>query len=573
MQQQADILLVDDKAERLLSYEAVLERLEQNLVRANSGEEALAKLDETDFAAILLDVNMPGMDGFETAARIRAHPRGRRTPIIFVTGFHVTDLDILKGYEMGAADYIYVPVVPEILRGKVQVLVELYLQRQELSRLNERLVTANAELADAHEKLKAENTRELQRLNQSLKETNVQLESEVQERRRAEQLLREAAQRKDEFISILGHELRNPIAVIQTGIELMRQPSLPASKLSWCRDTLERQVRHLVRLIDDLLDVSRLTTGRVQLRREHIDLREIVRQSIETLRPAVDKRGHRLEVEIPDEPLPVNADPVRVTQICVNLLENAVKYMDEGGEIVVRVAPAAEEPGRAVLRVTDKGVGLPADMLDRIFELFTQSESSQGRGQGGLGIGLALVRRLVELHGGSVRAFSEGPGRGAEFVVELPLLESVPRTVDHESDVSHGIGSPLRLLIIDDNIDAAAGLALQFEINSRHELRVAHSGSSGVAMAMEFEPDVVLLDIGLPDIDGYEVARQLRKHPDLGSVPLIAMTGFGDQPHLRRAREAGFDHFLVKPVAYQDLEKVLAGCSGRHTLTPATRTR
>jgi signal transduction histidine kinase len=567
MQKQADILLVDDKAERLLSYEAVLERLEQNLVRANSGEEALAKLDETDFAAVLLDVNMPGMDGFETAARIRAHPRGRRTPIIFVTGLHVTDLDRLKGYEMGAADYIYVPVVPEILRGKVQVLVELYLQRQELSRLNERLVTANAELADAHEKLKAENTRELQRLNQSLKEANVRLESEVLERRRAEQLLREAAQRKDEFISILGHELRNPIAVIQTGIELMRQPSLPASKLSWCRDTLERQVRHLVRLIDDLLDVSRLTTGRVQLRRERIDLREIVQQSIETLRPAVDKRGHRLQVEVPNEPLPVNADPVRVTQICVNLLENAVKYMDEGGEIVVRVAPAAEDPGRAVLRITDKGVGLPADMLDRIFELFTQFESSQGHGRGGLGIGLALVRRLVELHGGSVRAFSEGPGRGAEFVVELPLLESVPRPANHEPDVSPGIGPALRLLIIDDNIDAAVGLALQFEINSRHELRVAHSGSSGVAMAMEFEPDVVLLDIGLPDIDGYEVARQLRKHPDLGSVPLIAMTGFGDQPHLRRAREAGFDHFLVKPVAYPDLEKVLAGCSARHTLT------
>src|SRR5690606_1747588 len=263
----ANILLVDDKPARLLTYEVILERLGQNLVRAHSGEEALARLEECEFAAILLDVSMPGMDGFETARRIRENPVFGSTPIIFVTGVHLTDLDRLRGYEIGAADYVYVPVVPEILRGKVRVLVQLFEQRRELARLNECLAATNRQLASAHAKLRDDNTRELQKLNRTLELANTQLVSEIAERKRAESLLREAARRKDEFISILAHELRNPLAAMQSGVDLLSQPKLLERMLPWASELLRRQLKHLTRLIDDLLDVSRVSNGRVQLKR------------------------------------------------------------------------------------------------------------------------------------------------------------------------------------------------------------------------------------------------------------------------------------------------------------------
>ena len=564
------ILLVDDKPERLLSYEAILERLGQDLVRAASGDEALERLAELDFAAILLDVNMPGMDGFETARRIRKHPRGDRTPIIFVTGVHVSDLDRIKGYELGAADYVYVPVVPEILRAKVAVMVQLYLQRLELSRLNERLVATNAELGVAHDRLKVENTRELQKLNQSLELAVRQLRSEIHERRRAEERLREAAQRKDEFISILAHELRNPLAAIQSGVELLRMSELSPDKATWARDLLGRQLAHLVRLIDDLLDVSRVTTGRVHLQLGTIDLNGVVAETVDATRPSIEGRRHELRLALLGEPAWVRADSVRLTQVFANLLTNASKYMEPGGtiEVGVELDPVSSQ---VLTRVRDQGAGLASDMLERVFDLFTQAKPSASRTESGLGIGLALVRSLVELHGGKVRAASEGPGRGCEFVVALPLAsqpaaEPAVKAPPEPAGARRSTEVPLRLLIIDDNVDAAHGLAQYLQASSEHELRLAHTGTSGVTMALEFEPDVVLLDIGLPDIDGYEVARRLRQHADLDGVPLIAMTGFGGAPDRERAREAGFDHFLVKPVAFPALRELLAGCGS----APAT---
>ena len=553
-EQTTSILLVDDQPARLLTYEAILGRLGQNLVRAESGHKALAKLDEMEFAAVLLDVNMPGIDGFETARLIREHPTGAQTPIIFVTGVHVTDLDRLKGYEMGAADYVYVPVVPEILRGKVHVLVELYLQRFELSRLNEQLVAANAELARAHEQLKADNTRELHKLNGSLAAVNSQLRGEVSERRRAEALLRESARRKDEFISILAHELRNPLSAIQNGMGLLRMPSLPEEKIGWARDLVERQLQHLVRLVDDLLDVSRITTGRVHLKRETIDLKSAIMQSVDATRPLIDERRHVLDLELPPEPLYVDADSVRLTQVFANLLTNAAKYMDEGGRIRVSVE-AAVGARLARARVRDQGHGLPPDMLERVFELFTQATPVNNSQHSGLGIGLALVRSLVELHGGRVRATSDGPGRGAEFVVELPLAESATAAAP-AADAAEQAARPLRLLIVDDNLDTAYALAAYFEATSEHEVRLAHTGNDGIDAALELEPHVVLLDIGLPDIDGYEVAKRLRA--SLKAVTLIAITGYSSESHRNRAGEAGFDHYLVKPVAYRALERLLA---------------
>ncbi len=562
MTDKANILLVDDQPARLLSYEAILAGLNQNLVRAQSGTEALAKLMEMEFAAILLDVSMPGMDGFETAALIHDHPRFEQTPIIFVTGVHVTDFDRLKGYQMGAVDYVYVPVVPEVLRGKVQVLVQLYLQRRELRRLNARLTAANAELAQAHARLQAENTRELQKLNQTLEQANAelaranaQLTAEIAERKRAEAMLQEAARRKDEFLAILAHELRNPLSAIHNGVQLMRLPSVTERQLAWARDLLERQLKHLTRLIDDLLDVSRITNGRIKLQRERLDLARVVAHAVETVKPLIDARGHRLTVAVPPEPLYVDGDMVRLTQILDNLLSNAAKYMDEGGAIALTVA--AEPPDWATIRVRDYGIGIPPELLESVFELFVQAPNAPNRRQGGLGIGLALVRALVELHGGTVHAQSKSPEQGSEFIVRLPLAAALPAAMDAKAERDAGRGAGVRILIIDDNADSAHGLAMCLE-SYGHEVRLAHSGESGIAAALEFAPDAVLLDIGLPDIDGYEVAQRLRAHAGLGAARLIALTGYGGESDRSRAEVAGFDHYLVKPVDYEELAEVLA---------------
>jgi signal transduction histidine kinase len=560
MPEKANILLVDDQPERLLTYEVILESLDQNLVRALSGEEAFEKLHEREFAAILLDVSMPGMNGFETAALVRSHPRFGQTPIIFVTGVHITDLDRLRGYEMGAADYVYVPVIPDVLRGKVQVLVQLYLQRRELAQLNERLAAANEELAEAHARLQAENTRELQKLNRTLERANAQLISEVAERKHAESLLKDEARRKDEFISILGHELRNPLAAMQSGIELLCNAGPNETRLPWARDLLQRQLRHLKRLIDDLLDVSRITSGRVQLQREILDLKSVIEHSMDAARPLIAERNHDFRAELPSEPMYMDGDSVRLTQVFGNLLTNAAKYTEPGGRIDL-TAEIDEGPPRCVtIRVRDTGSGIRADMLDRVFELFTQADDQNNRTQTGLGIGLALVRALAGLHGGNVRAESAGPGQGSQFVVRLPLLE---RNAKIRPAPPRAMPCPahdgLRLLIVDDNEDLARGLAMYLAERSGHEVRLAHTGEDGIAKAAEFKPDVVLLDIGLPDIDGYEVARRMRGAGLLEDVPLIGISGFSTAADKRRARAAGFDRYFVKPIAFDKLNEVLTG--------------
>jgi signal transduction histidine kinase len=559
MLEKANILLVDDTPARLLTYEAILGSLGHNMIRAQSGDEALARLLETEVATILLDVSMPGMDGFETAALIRGHPRSAQTPIIFVTGVHLTDVDRLRGYEMGAVDYVSVPVIPEILRGKVHVLVQLYLQRCELSRLNEAMSVANAELAAAHAVLKAENTRELQNLNRVLERANTQLVAEIAERKRAETQLQEAARRKDEFLAILAHELRNPLSAIHNGVQLMHTTDMHPDRVEWVRDLLARQVKHLTRLIDDLLDVRRITSGRVRLQREPLDLEAVLRQSIEAVRSLIDVRRHELQVRMPRDSLCVEADVVRLTQVFINLLTNAAKYTHDGGtiELVLEADPVA--PAWAVVRVRDSGNGIPPEMLERVFELFAQGNPTETRTHSGLGIGLSLVRGLIELHGGTVRAHSDGLGRGSEFTVRLPLLQVAAQRSGATTGVSTFDGlPPLRLLIIDDNIDTATGLAVRLRESGGHVVRLAQTGRAGIAAAQDFEPEVVLLDIGLPDIDGYEVARQLRADQRLRGVPLIALTGFGGEVDRVRAESAGFQGYLVKPVGYEVLAEVLS---------------
>ncbi|MFL6624230.1 MAG: response regulator [Sulfurifustaceae bacterium] len=568
-EEKVNILLVDDQPARLLSYEAILAGLKQNLVRAQSGTEALAKLMEMEFAAILLDVSMPGMDGFETAAMIREHPRFTQTPIIFVTGVHVTDFDRLKGYEMGAVDYVYVPVIPVILRSKVRVLVELYKQRRELQRLNKNLAGANAELAQAHAALKAENTRELQKLNQTLEQANrelaqanVHLTAEIGERKRAEVALQEASRRKDEFLAILAHELRNPLSAIHNGVQLLNTTNLTERQFAWARDILGRQLRHLTRLIDDLLDVARITSGRIKLQREPIELSDVVAHAAETARPLIEARRHRFSITVPPEPMYVEGDMVRLTQVVDNLLTNAAKYTDEGGSIELTADIEMASVRQVVLRVRDNGVGIPPEMLNNVFELFAQVNSSLNRTQGGLGIGLALVRGLVELHGGTVQARSGGIGQGAEFIVRLPLLAAPAASPgDRANRRETTICSKRRILIIDDNVDSANGLAMWLEM-AGHEVRLAHAGGAGLQAALEFAPDAVLLDIGLPDMNGYDVAKLLRQQPGFRKVPLIAVTGFGAESDRHQAATAGFDYHMVKPIDYDTLAKLLSRPSG-----------
>ena len=563
---EVNILLVDDRPERLLSYEVALESLGHNLVRAQSGTEALGQLIKMEFAAILLDVSMPEMDGFETAALIRNHPRFEETPIIFVTGLQVTELDQRKGYEMGAVDYVQIPVVPDVLRGKVHALVQLYLQRAELSRLNRELAVTNAQLAKAHEELKAQNMRELKQLNQTLERangdlitTNVQLTQEIAERERAEQALYESARRKDEYIAILAHELRNPLSAMHNAVQVMQLEDSSEQQLAWAQELLQRQVTHLTCLMDDLLDVSRISNGRIQLRLETVDLAEVVTHAADTVAPLLRKHGHQLELELPNTKLCVDGDVVRLTQVLGNLLTNAAKYMDDGG--VIRLALEKDESGWAAIRVRDQGVGIPEDLLNRVFDLFVQAPTALNRAQGGLGIGLALVHALVELHGGITHVSSDGPGCGAEFSVRLPLVSKSPKLsakpTAHTLEILPTTEQVLRILVVDDNADSATGLAICLE-SQGYNLRVAHTGEEGVAIAKEYEPNVVLLDIGLPDINGYQVAEQLRDDKQLAGTTIIAMTGYGGEADRSRAEAAGFNHYLVKPVNFSKLLELLS---------------
>lgn len=560
-----NILLVDDQPARLMSYDAILTVLGQNLVHARSGTEALARLMEADYAAILLDINMPGMDGFETAALIHQHPRFEKTPIIFVTAVHVTDLDRLKGYELGAVDYVYVPVVPEILRGKVQVLVELYRQRRELERLNKSLAEANAAL-------QAEQARELEALNATLAQANAELaqanrtlQEEIAERVRAQEALETADRRKDDFLAMLSHELRNPLAAIQGSIELMQRKRIEDPELQWARDVVARQNRHLTRLIDDLLDVSRITRGKLTLQKEPVELREVAQLAVETVRPLMEARQHKFIIELPDAPLHVEGDAVRLTQVVSNLLTNAAKYTEEGGCIRLVVERHAGNDGadRASIRVTDNGRGISREAMPRLFEPSTHEERLNSGAHGGLGIGLIVVRGLVEMHGGIVEAASEGPGRGSAFTVKLPLLAVQELTLklapaqNAASIETTTEGTGLKILVVDDNQDSAISMTLLLELQG-HEVHVAHAGPAALRLAAEKNPDVILLDIGMPGMNGFEVAKQLRAKDEFANTLLVAITGYGRASDVKQTESAGFDHHLVKPVDYDKLQAVLA---------------
>jgi signal transduction histidine kinase len=560
-----NILLVDDQPARLLTYQTVLADLNQNLVSVSSGLAALDQLMRTEFAVVLLDVSMPDMDGFEAARLIHEHPRFVRTPIIFVTGVHMSELDRLRGYKLGAVDYVSVPVVPEILRGKVAVLVELYCKRRELVDLNRNLAEANEQLARANTALQAEKTRELHLLNESLQQanrdlerTNIVLQGEVAERSRAEQALKEADRHKDEFLAMLAHELRNPLAPIRNAVHLMKMKQLEDPQLRLSRDIIDRQLIQLSRLVDDLLDVSRITRGKINLTRQRVELHELVERAVETITPAIEARGHTLEVEVPERPLAIYGDPMRLTQALGNVLGNAAKYTDAGGHITVRARRRRRD---VEISVRDTGIGIVPEVLPCIFDLFTQIDQPNGRPQGGLGIGLALVRRLVEMHGGTVTGSSQGPGTGSEFLIRLPL--SIERE-DDEADAQATVDAVApprpkarhRILVADDNPDARESLAILLSM-SGHEVFRAQDGSEALQEAERCRPNIALLDIGMPHANGYEVARRIRDEPWGRDMVLVALTGWGQESDRRRSHEAGFNSHLTKPVDPRVLDELL----------------
>jgi PAS domain S-box-containing protein len=800
---QPNILLVDDQPARLLTYESILEGVGVNCVRALSGREALERLLRQDFAVILLDVSMPEIDGFETARLIREHPRFERTPIIFVTGIHTSQLDTLRGYEAGAIDYIPVPIVPEILRSKVALLVELYRRRSELEHLNRELEITRARLeaesrssreesrahleeserryraifehpalltvvleavrdftgaitdwryqdanANALELLNrprqsllgsllsetlpdraealgslyakvlatrapyryeaqlgdtnflislfplGENTvvssglditsrirveREAQRasdadraekewlsavLNSMNEEVyftnkekrytyanpaalrefghtsveNIDVESivrklevlrpdgtprplseapplralegevirgeeqlvriprtgelrhrqvssapvrgsdgeiigsvsvvrDITEQRRVDaelragaERLREADRRKDEFIAMLAHELRNPLVPIRTGVELLKNAREQPQLLDSIRPMMERQVGHMVRLIDDLLDVSRITSGKIELQRRAVALASVVDSAIEANRAAIDANGLELAVNLSEPHWTIDVDPTRFAQIISNLLQNAAKFTPRGGRISVTVTieQAAGPRPEVMLKVADSGIGISPEMLPRVFDLFAQAPQHGHSAQSGLGIGLALARRLVEMHGGSIEARSDGVGSGTEFTVRIPA----PRGVDVKATDSGSDQQTLeniRVLVIDDNRDSADATAM-FVGGKGAVTEVAYDAESGLSTLPDFRPDVVLLDIGMPDLDGYEVCRRIRQLPG-GSIGVIAITGWGQQQDKLRATQAGFNAHLTKPADPVELEKVILSLS------------
>jgi signal transduction histidine kinase len=507
------ILLVDDQPGKLLSYEAMLSDLDATLIRAGSASEALQQLLKNEIAVVLIDVCMPGLDGFELAAMIRGHPRYRNTAIILVSAVLVNDVHRLKGYHAGAMDYVGVPVVPEILRAKVAVFADLYRKSRRLERMNE------------------------------------ELERRVEERTAA---LRASDRRKDEFLAILAHELRNPLAPMLNSIYMLRSSTPPAAR-DHALDVLDRQLGHLVRLVDDLLDVSRITTGKLELRTEAVKIVEALEHAVERVAPDIDHKDQELRVEVAGDELVVEGDAMRLTQIFSNLLHNSSKFTARGGKITLRAARSGSE---IEISVCDTGEGIAPEMLEKIYDLFSQGDRSLERRYGGLGIGLTIVKRLVELHQGSVVARSDGPGAGSEFTVRLPLPAVAEPQVRREQIDDEVPGEPQRILVADDNPDSVESLARLLAV-SGNDVRTATDGATAVETAEAFRPEVVLLDVGMPNMNGYDACRVIRSRDWSRNVLIIALTGWGQEEDRARSTAAGFDQHFVKPVDPKQLLRYL----------------
>jgi signal transduction histidine kinase len=556
----ARILIVDDLPEKLLVYRTLLEDLDAQIVEAHSGTEALKRVLEGEFAVILLDVNMPDIDGLETANLVRRHKNGRHTPIIFITSY-ADEMQTARGYELGAVDYILSPVIAPVLRTKVRVFVDLYEARVALSLSNQELETRVAE-----------RTAELQR-------SNERLHAEIAERLRAEaereallareKVLRAEAEElsrlKDEFLATMSHELRTPLNAIFGWITLLRTRRLDEATQERALETIERNARAQKRLIEDLLDVSRIVTGKVALELVTVDPRRVVEAALETMHPAAQAKGLKILPLLDTGAGTVRGDFARLQQVVCNLLSNAIKFTDAGGHVEVCLA---RRNGEVEISVADSGQGIKPEFLPLVFDRFRQEDGSISRRHGGLGLGLAIVRHLVELHAGSVDAQSAGEGKGAKFIVRLPVREAtlLPRMAETPSG---GMATPamltgLRLLVVDDD-PGARELITGMLAGFGAQVIVAEGGQAALQLLFAERPDVLIADLGMPEMDGYALIEQVRAlDPDFGGkTPAVAVTAYASPQDRLRALQAGYQNHVAKPVEAEELAIVIASLAGR----------
>jgi signal transduction histidine kinase len=529
------ILIVDGSPEDRETYQCLLtaQNSGRYIIReAALAKEGLALCREEAFDCILLEYRLPDLDGLEFVAELNAHSGRHIPPILMLTG-QGSEAVAVQALKSGIQDYLVKGAITgEGLRRAVH----------------------NAMYKAALVNKIEEQRRELE----ALAAERARLIAELQHRAEA---LTEADHGKDAFLAMLAHELRNPLAPIVNALYILRQSRMDSSTAEGALAVVERQVKHITRLVDDLLDVARSTSGRIALRKVKVVLAQVVESALEASRPLLNQYGHQLTLSLPAEPIRLEADPVRLAQVISSLLNNAAKYTDPGGQIALS---AEVENGEVVLHVRDNGVGIPPDMLDSIFGLFIQvNRTLASPSQWGLGIGLTLVRNLVELHGGSVCAHSAGPGQGSEFVVRLPGLAGAPaeegpsRLSAWETESATCPPGPRTVLVVEDSAELAESMALLLGLWG-YEVRVAHSGPAALTAVSAQPPDVVLLDIGLPEMNGYEVAEALRQRPETKNALLVALTGYGQEGDRRRALEAGFNCHVTKPVDPQALREMLS---------------
>jgi PAS domain S-box-containing protein len=606
MTNHGSIVLVEDNEATRYAVTRILASAGYEVTPAADGKTGLRLASTMRPDLVLLDVKLPDMSGFEIVRRLKQDPETADIPVVHLSATSISAAEQVRGLEGGADAYLTHPVDPRVLVATLNALLRARRAESRFQRVfdtgllgiarwdsegvvrdaNDALLRlsgwtredvaagkvrwdalqvedpAGATVAGASPAERLLVTRDGRRVpvlvGGAAEEGDdaIAFVLDISERRRAEEALREADRRKDEFLAILSHELRNPLAPIRNSVYLLSRVEPGSPQAARARQVIERQSVHLTRLVDDLLDVTRISRGKIELRPVRLDLREVVRKTADDVRSMFDQRSVELTVEHSAGPLWVNADPTRISQVVGNLLHNAMKFTPPNGEVVITARSAGD---RAEVHVRDTGIGIEPAELEHMFEPFAQADRTLARSQGGLGLGLALVLGLVRQHGGTVTARSDGIGRGAEFLVTLPLA---PADAAHDADAEgERAPTPLRILLVEDNVDAAQSLAEILQLKG-HQVSVARDGRSGIAIARELRPNVVLCDVGLPDISGYEVARTLRSDPALNATRIVAISGYAHPEDHDRGRRAGFDAHLAKPASLETLDELLQAASG-----------
>src|SRR5262245_14800298 len=663
MHDAVNILLVDDEPRNLDALETILQSSDCTLIKAQTAEQALLAILQNEFAAIVLDIKMPGTSGLELARLIKQRKRSEHVPILFLTAHSLDEKEVLQAYGVGGVDFLCKPINPDILRSKIAVFANLFRTTRALASaveaLNAEVVErqqAQEQLRQAKEQLESrvlERTAELARANREVSDNEERLrlalavaqvatwewdlttgrmqwsadpeivfgfplgafgpnsqishavhpddigviedalqramesgdfEAEYRvvrpdasvvwiadrgrvveddnhptrivgvsvdltRRKRLEEALLESDRRKDEFLATLAHELRNPLAPVRYAAKVLDLKGPANRETQWAVQLIERQTKHMTRLIDDLLDISRITRNTLELRREPVELAGVIATAVETAHPHMKREGHELFVSIPSEPIYLAADSVRLAQVFSNLLDNAAKYSNAegGGKIWLT---AVQDGACAIVRVKDIGIGIAPEMLPRVFDMFTQVGRSIRQSEGGLGIGLSLAKRLVEMHGGNIEVSSEGLGKGSEFIVRIPLGQTSKEESTAAADVSAAAEqqvSQRRILIADDNPDVVETFEVMLQTLG-YEVQTALDGVEALEKAEQFQPHTIVLDIGMPKLDGYETARRIRQRPWGTDVVLVAVTGWGNENDKLKSADAGFNMHLVKPI-------------------------